>query len=138
MRFSIASLFMATVIFPVLAMAHNAQPSGVPSSGWHCPQSDNNSQSWIDWLSDRPPHHKKLQFGCTYRTGHGSGTYVCSYDSKSGECTGGGQHCPSYANHSAKKAPRSTEPAPPTPGGHIARRQFHQKKSVVSAILLYP
>ncbi|KAJ6617087.1 hypothetical protein B0H10DRAFT_2434613 [Mycena sp. CBHHK59/15] len=88
---SLAALASASVV----GRAPNPQPSaGSPS--YTCPDTNTSSHGKVSELCDRPPHGGSL-FGCTYRTGTGTGVHSCTYNSKTGECTGGGSRCPAHA-----------------------------------------
>ncbi|KAJ7718365.1 hypothetical protein DFH07DRAFT_784964 [Mycena maculata] len=76
------------------------QPSSGSGSSWTCPDTNKNSQSKVTELCDAPPHSGTL-FGCTYRTGSGTGTHACTYNTKTGECTGGSSDCPDSATSSS-------------------------------------
>ncbi|KAF7292807.1 hypothetical protein MIND_01179600 [Mycena indigotica] len=63
------------------------QPSGISGPWYGCPDTNKDSHGKVAELCDKPPHTGK-SFGCTYRTGRGTGTHTCTYDAKSGECNG--------------------------------------------------
>lgn len=138
MRFAIVP-FLLTVLFTVFPaiLAHHPKPSSSPKHpGWYCSDTDLQSRSKIEEFSDKPPHKGSL-FGCSYPDGKG-GNYVCTFDSKTGECTGGGQHCPQFAHyHSAWAFKRAPHPVPaptptatPTPAKYRAARYMLQKKAL--------
>ncbi|KAJ7628888.1 hypothetical protein FB45DRAFT_1059557 [Roridomyces roridus] len=71
------------------------QPSAAPPA-YSCPDNNNYGHGRVNHLSDWPPHQGSL-FGCTYNTGHGTGTHSCTYNSRSGACTSKDSRCPSEA-----------------------------------------
>jgi hypothetical protein len=130
MRSSLVPIFLTILftLFPAI-LAHNPKPSSTPRNpGWYCPETDEHSRSKIEEFCDKPPHKETL-FRCSYDNGKG-GNYVCSFDSKTGECTGGGEHCPKSANWLSefhfKRAPTpkptAAPAASPTPIKHRAAR----------------
>ncbi|KAJ7604831.1 hypothetical protein DFH06DRAFT_274601 [Mycena polygramma] len=71
------------------------QPSATPPS-YSCPDTNTGSHAKVSELCDSPPHSGTL-FGCTYRTGSGTGTHACTYNSKTGQCTTRDTRCPTTA-----------------------------------------
>ncbi|KAJ7050395.1 hypothetical protein C8F01DRAFT_1264071 [Mycena amicta] len=91
----------ATAVYPrrpTPAKGSYSQPSGISSPWYGCPETNNEKHGKVSELCDTPPHSGS-SFGCTYRTGKGTGTHTCTYDAKSGECNGGSDRskCPTTA-----------------------------------------
>ncbi|KAJ6562332.1 hypothetical protein B0H19DRAFT_1259916 [Mycena capillaripes] len=113
----LALLSLCAVASASVAGRHAAQPhpSATPPS-YSCPEMNASSHGKVSELSDSPPHKGTL-FGCTsdvvgallrssayvefcsYRTGTGTGTHSCTYNSKTGECNSRDSRCPSKATY---------------------------------------
>jgi len=134
MRFALTLFAVFLTVLPAVLAYGPPKPSATPTSpGWHCPDRDTQSRGKLDEFCDKPPHKGSL-FGCTYDNGKG-GNYVCTFDSKTGECTGGGEHCPESAYYVSeriyKRAPQPrpapTPTATPSSAKYLAARYMLQK-----------
>ncbi|KAJ7468248.1 hypothetical protein B0H11DRAFT_2046004 [Mycena galericulata] len=93
----LALLSLSAIVSASVVGRHAAQPqpSSTPPS-YTCPDYNNYGHSKVSELCDYPPHSGSL-FGCTYRTGRGTGTHACTYNTKTGSCTSNDSRCPSTA-----------------------------------------
>ncbi|KIK70109.1 hypothetical protein GYMLUDRAFT_67366 [Collybiopsis luxurians FD-317 M1] len=119
--------FFTLAAFAFVAVAaHKSQPSQTASTGFYCPDTDNNGMSKIESLCDAPPH-RSTSFGCTFRGKTSStSTLQCVYDVVTGKCTSAHKDCPKSAFDLSKRSvfsKRAASPAPAVPGSrHYAKR----------------
>ncbi|KAJ6597784.1 hypothetical protein DFH09DRAFT_1356887 [Mycena vulgaris] len=93
----LALLSLAVAASASVVGRHAAQPQPSSTGPWYgCPDTNTSSHGKVSELCDSPPHSGTL-FGCTYRTGTGTGTHSCTYNSKTGKHVSGSTGCPSSA-----------------------------------------
>ncbi|KAJ7080943.1 hypothetical protein B0H15DRAFT_996494, partial [Mycena belliarum] len=108
----LALLVLAATASARVVQRHAGEPaSPQPSAGspWYgCPEYSRSNHGQVYEQCDRPPHSGTL-FGCTYRTGKGTGTHSCTYNSRTGAHVGGNSQCPSSATPTYSYKKRDTD-----------------------------